>query len=150
MPTRESEVNAVNSLYCSEVMSSLARVRNSGSLFQSNVCNLFLPGISLLSVLSRCPLKLGVRKARVDCTSVGNCIARGSHEIGQRRVILPQCGQKSFYRFWYPKLPSNDVATEPQLISISREWPRDLHVTLPFGRGDLGNTRCNAQQMVFK
>ena len=40
----------VNSLYSGhcrdlEVVSSLARVRNSGSLFQSNVCNLFLPGI---------------------------------------------------------------------------------------------------------
>ena len=33
-------------------MSSLARVPNSGSLFQSNVCNLFLTGIYLLSVLS--------------------------------------------------------------------------------------------------
>ena len=28
-----------------ELVSSLARVHNSGSLFQSNVCNLFLPGI---------------------------------------------------------------------------------------------------------
>ena len=39
-----------------KLVSSVARVRNSGSLFQSNVCNLFLPGIYLLSVLSRCPL----------------------------------------------------------------------------------------------
>ena len=40
----------VNSLYCGhcrdlELVSSLARVCNSGSLFQSYVCNLFLPGI---------------------------------------------------------------------------------------------------------
>ena len=59
--------NTVNSLYsgqCSSVVwcsnlklvSFVARVRNSGSLFQSNVCNLFLPGIYLLSVLSGCPL----------------------------------------------------------------------------------------------
>ena len=45
-----SLINTVNSLYrghCRglELMSSLARVRNSGSLLQSNVCNLFLPGI---------------------------------------------------------------------------------------------------------
>ena len=51
----------VNSLYCGhcgdlELVSSLARVRNSGSLFQSIICNLFLPGIWLLSVLSGCPL----------------------------------------------------------------------------------------------
>ena len=51
----------VNSLYSGhrrdlKLVSSVARVRNSGSLFQSNVCNLFLPGIYLLSVLSRCPL----------------------------------------------------------------------------------------------
>ena len=43
-------VSTVNSLYCGhcrdlELVSLLARVRNSGSLFQSNVCNLFLPGI---------------------------------------------------------------------------------------------------------
>ena len=40
----------VNSLYSGhcrdlEAVSSLARVRNSGSLFQSSVCNMFLPGI---------------------------------------------------------------------------------------------------------
>ena len=51
----------VNSLYSGhcrdlELVSSVATVRNSGSLFQSNVCNLFLPGIYLLSVLSGCPL----------------------------------------------------------------------------------------------
>ena len=50
----------VNSLYrghCrdSALVSSLARVHNSGSFFQSNVCNLFLPGIWLLSVLSGFP-----------------------------------------------------------------------------------------------
>ena len=43
-------VITVNSLYSGhcrdlELVSSLARVRNSGSLFQSNVCILFLPGI---------------------------------------------------------------------------------------------------------
>ena len=61
----------VNSLYCGhprdrELVALIARVRNSGNLFQSNVCTLFLPGIKLLSVLSRCPYKRGVRKARVD------------------------------------------------------------------------------------
>ena len=53
--------NTVNSLYSGhcrdlKLVSFVARVRNSGSLFQSNVCNLFLPGIYLLSVLSGCPL----------------------------------------------------------------------------------------------
>ena len=67
--------HTVNSLYSGhcrdlKLVSSVARVRNSGSLFQSNVCNLFLPGIYLLSVLSGCPLQRGVRKARVDCTWV--------------------------------------------------------------------------------
>ena len=42
--------NTVNSLYSGhcrdlELVSSLARVRNSGSSFQSNACNLFLPGM---------------------------------------------------------------------------------------------------------
>ena len=36
------------------VKSVVARVRNGGSLFQSNVCN-FRRGYSLLSVLARCP-----------------------------------------------------------------------------------------------
>ena len=49
-------------------MSSLARVRYSGSLFQSNVCNLFSLGNLPLSVLLRCPWWRSVRKARVDCT----------------------------------------------------------------------------------
>ena len=63
----------VNSIYCGhcrdlELVSSLARVRNSESLFQSNVCNLFSPGIQLLvSVLSECPLQRGVFEARVGC-----------------------------------------------------------------------------------
>ena len=50
----------VNSLYSGhcrdlELVSSVARVRNNGSLFRTNVCNLFLPRIYLLSVLSGCP-----------------------------------------------------------------------------------------------
>ena len=54
-------VNTVNFLYSGhcrdlKLVSSVARVRNSGSLFQSNVCNFFLPGIYLLSVLSGSPL----------------------------------------------------------------------------------------------
>ena len=53
--------NTVNSLcsgHCRDLklVSSVARVRNSGSLFQSNVCNSFLPEIYLLSVLSGRPL----------------------------------------------------------------------------------------------
>ena len=58
---RRNTLYTVNSLYSGhyrdlKLVSSVARVRNSGSLFQSNVCNLFLPGIYLLSVLSGCPL----------------------------------------------------------------------------------------------
>ena len=51
-------VNSLYSGHCRDLklVSSVARVRNSGSLFQSNVCNSFLPGIYLLSVLSGCPL----------------------------------------------------------------------------------------------
>ena len=41
--------------YSQLVSFSLARVRDSRSLFQSDVCNLFLRGIKLLSVLSGCP-----------------------------------------------------------------------------------------------
>ena len=50
-------VNSLYSAHCRDLklVSSVARVRNSGSLFQWNVCNLFLPGIYLLSVLSGCP-----------------------------------------------------------------------------------------------
>ena len=49
-PLNSLKWTTVNSLYSGyyrdlELVSSLARVRNSGSLFQSNVCNLFLPGI---------------------------------------------------------------------------------------------------------
>ena len=45
-----ADPNAVNFLYgrhCRDLklVSLLARVRTSGSLFQSNICNLFLPGI---------------------------------------------------------------------------------------------------------
>ena len=58
--------NTVNSFYSGpcgdpELVSSLARVRNSGSLFQSNVCNLFLAGILAtvriigVSVIAGCP-----------------------------------------------------------------------------------------------
>ena len=48
--TTNDLICAVNSLYCGhprdrELVSLIARVRNSGNLFQSNVCNLFLPGI---------------------------------------------------------------------------------------------------------
>ena len=47
-----------------EEVSSLQRVRNSGSLFQSNVCDLFSRGFSC------CPFYRGVRKARVDCNTL--------------------------------------------------------------------------------
>ena len=47
-----------------EEVSSLQRVRNSGSLFQSNVCDLFSGGFSC------CPFYRGVRKARVDCNTL--------------------------------------------------------------------------------
>ena len=64
--------STVDSLYCGQLMdlefvSSIVRVRNSGILFQSNVCNLFLPGIQLLPILSGCPLQRGVHRARVGC-----------------------------------------------------------------------------------
>ena len=55
-------VNFLYSGHCSdlEVVSSLARVRNSGSSFQSNVCNLLLPGLAAVciigvSVIAGCP-----------------------------------------------------------------------------------------------
>ena len=59
-------VTTVKSLYCGhnrglEVVSLLARVRNSGSLFQSNVCNLFSREFRC------CPFYRDVRKARADC-----------------------------------------------------------------------------------
>ena len=49
-PLFSAEAITVNFLYSGhcrdlELVSSLARVRNSGSLFQSNVCNLVFPGI---------------------------------------------------------------------------------------------------------
>ena len=55
----------VYSLYCGHrwdlvLVSSLARVRNNGSSFQSNVCNLFLPGIWPLIVF------LGVHYSEVS------------------------------------------------------------------------------------
>ena len=69
--TNHTTVNSLYRGHCRDLklVSSVARVRNGGSLFQSNVCNLFLPGIYLLSVLSGCPLQRAVRKARsrVDC-----------------------------------------------------------------------------------
>ena len=55
-------VNFLYSGHCRdlEVVSSLARVRNSGSSFQSNVCNLLLPGLAVVciigvSVMAGCP-----------------------------------------------------------------------------------------------
>ena len=53
---KESTVNSLCSRHCMdlELVSSLSRVLNSGTLFQSNVCNLSFPGIQLLSVLSGC------------------------------------------------------------------------------------------------
>ena len=57
--------NTVNSLYCRhcgdvESVSSLARVRDSGSLFQSNVCNIFAGDLAAVriigvSVIAGCP-----------------------------------------------------------------------------------------------
>ena len=58
--------NTVKSLYCvhppdGELVSLIARVRNGGNLFQSNVCNLFfardLAAVRILgvSVMARCP-----------------------------------------------------------------------------------------------
>ena len=46
-PMLRITVNSLYSGHCRdlELVSSLASVRNSGSLFQSNICNLFLPGI---------------------------------------------------------------------------------------------------------
>ena len=45
----------VNSHFCEHPLVSLTeRVRNSRNLFQSCICNLFFPGIYLLSVLSWC------------------------------------------------------------------------------------------------
>ena len=59
----QSTVNSLDSGNCRdlELMSSLTRVHNSGSLFQSiNVCNSFLPGFSV------CPYYQGVRYSGVS------------------------------------------------------------------------------------
>ena len=58
-------VNTVNSLYSGhcrdlKLVSSVARVRNSGSLFQSNVCNFFCPEFIC------CPYYRGVRYSGVS------------------------------------------------------------------------------------
>ena len=58
-------VNTVNSLYSGQfrvlkLVSSVARVRNSGSLFQSNVCNFFCPEFIC------CPYYRGVRYSGVS------------------------------------------------------------------------------------
>ena len=69
-----------------KLVSSLARVRNChGSLFQSNISTIFLPGSQLLSVLSGCPLQRCVYKARVDCTFPQN----QSQQIYFSRLSLP-------------------------------------------------------------
>ena len=59
------DLNTVNSLYCGhprdrELVSLIGSVRNSGSLFQSNVCNLFCRGFSC------CPHYRGVRNSEVS------------------------------------------------------------------------------------
>ena len=58
MAIESQHINTVNSFYCGhcgdlESVSSLARVRNIGSLFQSNI---IFAGIWPLPVLSGCPL----------------------------------------------------------------------------------------------
>ena len=67
--TTKPHRHCVNSLYSGhcrdlELVSSLARVHDGESLFQSNVCNLFLPGISCY------PYYRGVCKARADGISI--------------------------------------------------------------------------------
>ena len=51
-------VNYLYNGHCRDLglVSSLVGVLNSGSLPQSNVCNLFFPRIQHLSLLSECPL----------------------------------------------------------------------------------------------
>ena len=46
----DAAIFTVNSLYCGhprdrDLVSLIARVRNSGNLFQSNICDPFLPGV---------------------------------------------------------------------------------------------------------
>ena len=59
--TNKQKRCTVNSLYSGhlsdlDLVPSIARARNRGSLFQSNIRDLFLPVIWLLSILSGCPL----------------------------------------------------------------------------------------------
>ena len=68
-PTPTSKENQLFSWLSADVQStpfiagtigtSKSESRNSGSLFQSNICNSFLPGIQLLSILQGCPLQRG-------------------------------------------------------------------------------------------
>ena len=56
---------SVDSLYCGhpwncKLVSLIARVCNSGNLFQSNVCTLFWPGIKLIAVV--CIIKVSTRQ----------------------------------------------------------------------------------------
>ena len=52
---KESTVNSLYSGHCQdlELLSSLSRVHNSGTLFQSNICNLSFPGICFIMVSTR-------------------------------------------------------------------------------------------------
>ena len=64
--TKEN-TSTVNSLYCGhprdhELVSLIARARNSGKLFQSNACNSFFLGISY------CPYYQGVRNSEVSAS----------------------------------------------------------------------------------
>ena len=65
----------VNSLYCGhprdqELVPLVTRVHNSGNLFQSNVCNSFLPGVSC------CPYYQGVCSSEMS-TRLVDCIYCG-------------------------------------------------------------------------
>ena len=70
--------NTVNSLYSGhcwdlKLVSSVARVRNSGSFFQSNVCNLFLPEFIC------CPYFWGVRYSGVSARRELTVVIFSSH-----------------------------------------------------------------------
>ena len=87
-------LNTVNSFYSGhcrdpKLVSSLARVRNSESLFQSILCNFFYRGFC------RCPYYRGVRKAKVDYITLAT--ESGSVLYG----IVPW----DSYRFFYWLLP---------------------------------------------
>ena len=124
-------LNTVNSLYSGqcrdlELVSLLARVRKSESLFQSILCNFFYRGFSC------CPYYRGVRKAKVDCdcwrccmelyhgiviaSFIGYCLA--ARDAGSNFVpkTNPYCNLS---------LDQDGLLTEP-CLPPNRKFPNDV------------------------